>query len=948
MGGGVVTLLGRALVLFALMLAGWNAPVYAAGTRIQAEQGTFDASSWDFEKGGLPLRGQWMFHWKRLFTADEIKAEVFLKEKSFLISNPSGSWDALGGEISALGWATYVLHIKGLKSPAQGLSITFGQFTNAHKTWLYIPARQELALLADVGVVTDDEATTIPQTRKVIKSLPELDGSDVYLIMGSSFFMMPSSFSETPVIDLSPKTLARDEFQIMEACFVLGMFFLLVISNTSLFVLRPEDKPSLLMAGFSFVMGLRYFSTEAILPRLVPEATMLNFKLTAYPNILAFPIGLACYFHFFHLALPGYFPKRAVQLGWVTALIYSVFALAFPAHATTMYPYFFLPILGLSLLMFWQLARATWQRVRGASMALLGIALLVATMTNDVIVFVNQLSLPFIGHYGMVAFIFCQSLVVGSNFAFAFRTADTLSKDLQLEVARQTRDVKVILKNIHQGIFTIRGPGLVVGDDYSNFLERILETKSIKDRNAMDLVFAGSDLNAEQKSIVQTILEGSIHESPLNFELNQDNLVREMHLRTPSGQEKILLMDWQPVVDESHDVVEKMLVTLRDVTEFKAMELQNRKQQRDIELIGEIIEINPDKFDIFMKTGRNFIAENRRLIESVDVPDAETLKILFINMHTIKGAARTYRFKSMTALVHDCEQTYAQVQKKEIAWNKAETLSQLSEVEKVFQEYDTINRIKLKRNENLDVVKIDLETVRENIKYLQELEEFHLDERMTPFVDYVRKTFYHLYFMEVDKLFEDICKPLPTLAKDLKKPVPKVSFESVAAGISNEGCEVLRNIFVHLLRNTMDHGIEDADTRLYKGKTPDGRIHMDISLGPQGCLQILYGDDGAGLRLDRIRDLGLRQGLIAQEETNPQKIAELIFTAGFSTAKTVNDISGRGVGMSAVREYLQKIGGDVKIHLINSGGEVKPTEFEIEIRLPSMLFTIFKEEKKVA
>jgi HPt (histidine-containing phosphotransfer) domain-containing protein len=415
--------------------------------------------------------------------------------------------------------------------------------------------------------------------------------------------------------------------------------------------------------------------------------------------------------------------------------------------------------------MFWQLTRATWQRVRGASMALLGIALLVATMTNDVIVFVNQLSLPFIGHYGMVAFIFCQSLVVGSNFAFAFRTADTLSKDLQLEVARQTRDVKVILKNIHQGIFTIRGPGLVVGDDYSNFLERILETKSIKDRNAMDLVFAGSDLNAEQKSIVQTILEGSIHESPLNFELNQDNLVREMHLRTPSGQEKILLMDWQPVVDESHDVVEKMLVTLRDVTEFKAMELQNRKQQRDIELIGEIIEINPDKFDIFMKTGRNFIAENRRLIESVDVPDAETLKILFINMHTIKGAARTYRFKSMTALVHDCEQTYAQVQKKEIAWNKAETLSQLSEVEKVFQEYDTINRIKLKRNENLDVVKIDLETVRENIKYLQELEEFHLDERMTPFVDYVRKTFYHLYFMEVDKLFEDNCRRWPRISK---------------------------------------------------------------------------------------------------------------------------------------------------------------------------------------
>jgi hypothetical protein len=935
------------IILLSIPL-GWGGPAWAEAQPMEAKQGVLDASGWDFQKGQLPLRGQWMFHWKRLYTPDEIKAEEFLKEKTFPISNPSGSWDALGGDITAQGYASYVLQIRGLKTPPEGLSITFGQFINSHKTWLYIPARQETILLADVGVVTDREETSIPQSRKVIAALPELDGSDVYLVMGVSSFLMASSFADTPSIDLTPRAAAKDQFQIMEACFVLGMFFLLVISNTSLFVLRPEDKPSLLMAGFSLIMGLRFFSTEALLTRIFTEPTLLSFSLMIYPNALAFPLGFAMYFHFFHLAFPGYFPRRAVQIGWATALSYTAFTLILPKQAGPLWFHFFLPIVGLTLLMFWELTRATWRRVRGASMAFLGIALFVAAMTNDVMVYVNQLPLPFVGHYGMVAFIFCQSLVVGSNFAFAFRTADKLSKDLQLEVARQTRDVKMILQNIHQGIFTVRAPGLVVGDDYSKFLERILDTESIKDRNAMDLVFAASDLNAEQKSIVQTILESSINESPLNFEMNQDNLVREMRLHTPGGQDKILLLDWQPVVDEGKDIVEKMLVTLRDVTELKAMELQNRKQQRDIELIGEIIEINPDKFDIFMKTGRNFIAENRRLIESTAQPDEDTLKILFINMHTIKGAARTYRFKSMTALVHDCEQTYAQVQKREIAWNREVALAQLTEVERVFQEYDSVNRQKLKRSENLDVVKIDLETVRENIKHLHEIEEFHLDERMTPFVDYVRKTFYQLYYLEVEKLFEDICKPLATLAKDLKKPVPRVSFQSVAAGISNEGCEVLRNIFVHLLRNTMDHGIEDAETRILKGKSPEGLIHMDISLGSQGRLEILYGDDGAGLRLDRIRELGVRQGLIKDDENRPQRIAELIFMAGFSTAKTVNDISGRGVGMSAVREYLQKIGGDVVIHLIHSGGEIKPTEFEIEIQLPAPLFTIFKEEKKVA
>ena len=132
-----------------------------------------------------------------------------------------------------------------------------------------------------------------------------------------------------------------------------------------------------------------------------------------------------------------------MQLGWIVSLSYVVFTFAVPKQASPMYGYFMMPIMALSLLMFWQLIRAAWRRVRGATMALIGISLLVASMINDSMVYIYQIPMPYVGHYGMVAFIFCQSMVVGSNFAFAFRTADKLSKDLQLEVARQTRDAGV-------------------------------------------------------------------------------------------------------------------------------------------------------------------------------------------------------------------------------------------------------------------------------------------------------------------------------------------------------------------------------------------------------------------------------------------------------------------------------------------------------------------------
>lgn len=106
----------RIVFLLGFLLNGWNSRAAPSQPTLQAQQGVLDVSSWDFEKASLPLRGQWMFYWKRLFTVDEIKAEAFLKEKSFLIPSPSGSWASLGNGIEAKGWATYILQIKGLST----------------------------------------------------------------------------------------------------------------------------------------------------------------------------------------------------------------------------------------------------------------------------------------------------------------------------------------------------------------------------------------------------------------------------------------------------------------------------------------------------------------------------------------------------------------------------------------------------------------------------------------------------------------------------------------------------------------------------------------------------------------------------------------------------------------------------------------------------------------
>jgi chemosensory pili system protein ChpA (sensor histidine kinase/response regulator) len=118
--------------------------------------------------------------------------------------------------------------------------------------------------------------------------------------------------------------------------------------------------------------------------------------------------------------------------------------------------------------------------------------------------------------------------------------------------------------------------------------------------------------------------------------------------------------------------------------------------------------------------------------------------------------------------------------------------------------------------------------------------------------------------------------------------------------------------FEHLLRNCVTHGIESPDKRTAAGKDPIGSIV--VAVHQEGNeVGVEFRDDGAGLNLQRIRDKGLAMGLInAGEEHGAGDLANLIFTPGFSTAETVTELSGRGVGMDVVRSEVNAMGGRIE------------------------------------
>jgi two-component system chemotaxis sensor kinase CheA len=125
--------------------------------------------------------------------------------------------------------------------------------------------------------------------------------------------------------------------------------------------------------------------------------------------------------------------------------------------------------------------------------------------------------------------------------------------------------------------------------------------------------------------------------------------------------------------------------------------------------------------------------------------------------------------------------------------------------------------------------------------------------------------------------------------------------------------EKIGDPLVHLVRNSVDHGIEMPDVRKAAGKTPNGTVFLE-AYHKGGSITVEVGDDGGGLNKDRILKKARERNLIGPNDSlTDDQIYELIFMAGFSTAEQTTDISGRGVGMDVVRRNIKELGGTIEV-----------------------------------
>lgn len=176
----------------------------------------------------------------------------------------------------------------------------------------------------------------------------------------------------------------------------------------------------------------------------------------------------------------------------------------------------------------------------------------------------------------------------------------------------------------------------------------------------------------------------------------------------------------------------------------------------------------------------------------------------------------------------------------------------------------------------------------------------------------LRDTAFAMTLIPVNKLFSRFQRMIRDFSHEMDKDVRLVTVGGETE-LDKGIIENLTDPLMHILRNSMDHGIEDARTRTKLGKPEKGTVLLK-AFHSGANVHILIKDDGSGIDTEAVRSKAIAKGLISPDATLSKKeILDLVFIPGFSTAEEITDVSGRGVGMDVVRRQIEEIRGEVEI-----------------------------------
>ena len=481
----------------------------------------------------------------------------------------------------------------------------------------------------------------------------------------------------------------------------------------------------------------------------------------------------------------------------------------------------------------------------------------------------------------------------------------SFTENLQQLVNEKTGEIRFLLDNVDIAIFKVL-PQKKLGDEFSQAAFNIFG--NLRAINSHELF---RKMNAERTS---DVLETMMEENELTFDVNRRLLPFQLKLN-----DKCLELTYSPHYDENSSI-SSILVTAKDVTEFNKLKVKAEEEAERGQFILNIATHGTENIRRFINNEISYLGNN--------FDSSKTMRLL----HTAKGNSLAFGFNNIADKIHGFEDELRKLEganyEKMGKIYCEKTIAMYQELESTINQY-------FPEDEHFGFAS------RANL-YLNAISQFPRDN---PQIKELYDLFYKKCYISFTDLLTALHYQLKIFSQRLKKPAPIIEVPE-GIWIKRDIEHVFRSCLNHIIRNSLDHGIESPEERLKKGKSKVGTISLTFESQPCDVI-ITIKDDGAGLDLQRIASINQLDESIAAKD-----IANHIFDPGFSTKADVTEISGRGIGMDAIKADIEELGGSIEVIFQERHQENHPLKtlknksipFLLSIYLPKAYFNLTEDD----
>lgn len=390
-----------------------------------------------------------------------------------------------------------------------------------------------------------------------------------------------------------------------------------------------------------------------------------------------------------------------------------------------------------------------------------------------------------------------------------------------------------------------------------------------------------------------------------------------------------------------HGLIDESIVKV--LSEYEEHRLKtNIKSGNGIYLLKAVFDLST--FDKSLEETTKIIKSKGELIStlptSADVPNGSIGFNLMFSTNMLLNGVKEHLGENIEVLVQG-KQTAVQPQKKQEQSIKSTTTTVRVDIDKLDRILNTIGELTLAKDAVKRIGK-ELADAYHYSPFVQDINKISqtLERKLTELQDEVLE----IRMVPVGQIFSRLAQVIRRYSREIGKEI-ELNLYGEDTELDKSLAEEIIDPLMHLVRNSLDHGIESSDERKKKGKKEHGRIVLKaFQRGNHVVIEVK--DDGSGIDTEKVRETAIKKGLLEPDaKVEEREFIDFIFNPGFSTKDVVSEISGRGVGLDVVKEKLSALGGFIEVYTKKDKGTTFTLTLPITLAIIKALIIKVGQEK---